>query len=198
MIQAANILSEWGFNNFRKKSFEPLKEYICMWNPSGCLLVYKKYVDKENKTDLITFLPFKRRYECLYSKCYQIQCVCELSKNGKVIPIFFLKRWLWRDGNTKSTFIGSYKKSYTCDSLEQTQEYMEIEESWILDTWNDHDEVIDVDMMLLNQSDNLESLTDDSMKKMLPIPKVTKNWIIKIFQVSLTNFSMCVKGIINV
>ena len=42
LIQAANILSEWGFNKFRKHSFSPLKEYICMLNPSGCTLVYKK------------------------------------------------------------------------------------------------------------------------------------------------------------
>ena len=180
LIQAANILSEWGFNKFRKHSFAPLKEYICMLNPSGCTLVYKKDVDEENKTDLRTFLPFQTRCECKCSKCYQIQCVHELSKYGKVIPNFFSKRWLRRDGHTKSTFIGSYKNPSTCDSLELTQECMEIEESGILDTWDDHDEVIDVDVnqndtnVLLNESDNLESLTDDSMKKMLPIPKVSK------------------------
>ena len=100
LIQAANILSEWGFNKFRKHSFAPLKEYICMLNPSGCTLVYKKDVDEENKTDLRTFLPFQTRCECSYSKCYQIQCVHELSKYGKVIPNFFSKRWLRRDGNT--------------------------------------------------------------------------------------------------
>ena len=61
-----------------------------MLNPSGCTLVYKKDVDEENKTDLRTFLPFQTRCECKYSKCFQIQCVHELSKYGKVIP-FFLK-----------------------------------------------------------------------------------------------------------
>ena len=60
LIQAANILLEWGFNKPRKKLFAPLKEYICMLNPSGCTLVYKTYVDKKNKTDLRTFLPFQR------------------------------------------------------------------------------------------------------------------------------------------
>ena len=85
-----------------------------------------------------------------------------------------------RDGHTKSTFIGSYKNPSTCDSLELTQECMEIEESGILDTWDDHDEVIDVDVnlndtdLLSNPSDSLESLTEDSMKKLLPIPKVSK------------------------
>ena len=47
-------------------------------------------------------------------------------------------------------------------------------------TWGDHDEVIDVDVnlndtdLLSNPSDSLESLTEDSMKKLLPIPKVSK------------------------
>ena len=57
---------------------------------------------------------------------------------------------------------------------------MEMEESGILDNWNDYDEVIDVDVnqndtiLLSNHSDNSESFTDDEMKKMLPIPKVSQ------------------------
>ena len=98
-----------------------------MLNPLGCTLVYKKYVDKDNKDDLRTSLPFQTRWGCWYSKCYQIQCVHELLKYGKVIHKFFSKRWLQRDGNTKSRFIGSYKNPLMCDRLELTQEYMEIE-----------------------------------------------------------------------
>ena len=64
LIQAANILSEWGFNKFRKHSFAPLKEYICMVNPSGCTHVYKKDVEDENTTDLRTFKPFETRCGC--------------------------------------------------------------------------------------------------------------------------------------
>ena len=70
-------------------------------------------------------------------KCYHIQCIHELSKYERWFQ-FFSKRWLRRDGNTKSIFIGSYKNPSTCDSLELTQECMEIEESGILDTWDDH------------------------------------------------------------
>ena len=67
-----------------------------------------------------------------------------------------------------------------CDSLQLTQECMEIEESGILDAWNEHDEIIDVDMnqnntnVPFNSFDKSESLSDDGKKKMLPIPKVTK------------------------
>ena len=99
----------------------------------------------------------------------------------KVIPNFFLKRWLGRDRNTKSTFIGSYKNPSTCDSFEQMQECMEIKESGILDTWDKHDELIDVDINQINNHtpmilrDNSDSLTDDSKKKMLPLPKVSEN-----------------------
>ena len=88
LIQASNILSEWGFNKFRKYSYAPLNEYMCMSNPSGCTLVYKKDVDQETKTDLHTFKPYQRRCECDYSKCYQIQCVHELSKYGRLMPEF--------------------------------------------------------------------------------------------------------------
>ena len=52
LIQALNILSEWGFNKLRKYSYAPLNEYMCMLNPSGCTLVYKKDVDEDTKTDL--------------------------------------------------------------------------------------------------------------------------------------------------
>ena len=34
LIQASNILSEWGFNKFRKYSYAPLNGYRCMLNPS--------------------------------------------------------------------------------------------------------------------------------------------------------------------
>ena len=104
LIQAANILSEWGFNKFRKHSFSPLKEYICMLNPSGCTLVYKKDVDEENKTDLRTFLPFQTRCECKYSKCYEVQCVHELSRYGKVIPIFS-QRDGWGEMETQNQYL---------------------------------------------------------------------------------------------
>ena len=157
LIQASNILSEWGFNKFRKYSYAPLNDYMCMLNPSGCTLVYKKDVDEDTKTDLKIFKPFQRRCECDYSKCYQFQCVHELSKYRKVIPDFFSKRWLRRDGNTKSTYIGSYKNPSTCDSLELTQECMEFEESGILDTWKNHDEIINIDE---NQNNNCKKILE--------------------------------------
>ena len=180
LIQASNILSEWGFNKFRKYSYAPLNEYMCMLNPSGCTLVYKKDVDEDTKTDLQIFKPFQRRCECDYSNCYQIQCVHELSKYGKVIPDFFSKRWLRRDGNTKSTYIGSYKNPSTCDSLELTQECIDFEESGILDTWNNHDGIINVDE---NQNKNCNQIlecnnpttyNEDSMNKTSILPKVSK------------------------
>ena len=97
LIQVSNILSEWGFNKFKKYSYAPLNEYMCMLNPLGYTLVYKKDVDKGNKTDLRNFLPFQTRCGCEYSKCNQIQCVHELLKYGKIIPIFFkemvTQRW---------------------------------------------------------------------------------------------------------
>ena len=53
--------------------------------------------------------------------------------------------------------------------MEFTQKCIDVEESGILDHWNELDEVIDVSF---NSLDDQESLTDDSMKKMFPIPKV--------------------------
>ena len=67
------------------------------------------------------------------------------------------------------------------DPFELTQEYIEIKESGILDTWDKHDELIDVDINQINNHtpmilrDNSDSLTDDSKKKMLPLPKVSEN-----------------------
>ena len=49
LIQASNILPDWGFNKFNKYSYAPLNEYMCMLNPSGYTFVYKKDVDEENK-----------------------------------------------------------------------------------------------------------------------------------------------------
>ena len=83
LIQASNILSEWGFNKFRKYSYAPLNEYMYMLNPSGCTHVYKKDVDEDSKTDLQIFKPFQRRCECDYSKCYQFQCVHDFSKRSR-------------------------------------------------------------------------------------------------------------------
>ena len=65
-----------------------------------------------------------------------------------------------------------------------------------MDTWNEHDEVIDVD---INQNDTnvsfnsffdkSESLSDDGKKKMLPFPKVSKNLNYQDFQVSVFELS---------
>ena len=119
-----------------------------------------------------TFKPFQRRCGCDYSKCYQFQCVYEVCKYGRLIPEFFSKRWLRRDTNTKSTFIGSYKNPSTCDSVQLTQECSEIEESGVLDNWKDHEEVIDVDEKD-DHSKLSSSASDDESMKVLHFPKIS-------------------------
>ena len=112
------------------------------------------------------------------------------------------KRWLQRDGNTRSTLIRSYKNPTTYNSFELTQECIEVEESGILDTWDEHDEVIDVDMNQNNNPiqmiafDNTDSLTNDPKKKVLPISKVSKKSNYQDVSVSQIKFSAHVKDIL--